>query len=233
MTWRSVTRHRTAIEVAVCATCLAFAVVVALTLLQVRTWERGLIRGDARFAATPLPATVNPTGEPPKLPPPLRWPLPHGAASGIAERLLGVRDDVAFRRALALYRAALPNANEQQQFDFDRELPAKRIRAQRALSDVSVDDRDPRIRSRAANMLGILLRGQPTPTDPAQQRAQILGVIGFFRTAIKLDPGDDDAKLNLELVLRDPQTEAFIGPDPSGTTDTGKQGGTGEAGQGY
>jgi hypothetical protein len=203
--------RRTVAELVVCVVCLVLALLVAL--------------------ATPVAPTVNPIGQPPPLPPPMHWRLPGGIGGRIAERLLGVRDDAAFRRALALYRAALPNANEQQQFEFDRELPAKRIRAQRALTAVSVGDPDPR--SRATNMLGILMHGAPTPTDPAQQRAQILSVIGLFRSAIKLDPGNEDAKLNLELVLRDPQTEAFVGPDPSGTTDQGQRGGTGEAGQGY
>jgi hypothetical protein len=225
--------RRAVAEVVASVVCLVLAVLAVLTLLSVRGWERGLIRGDASFAATPLPATVNPIGQPPPLPPPMRWRLPGGVGGRAAERLLGVRDDAAFRRALALYRAALPNANEQQQFEFDRELPAKRIRAQRALTAVSVDDPDARIRSRATNMLGILMRGAPTPTDPAQQRAQVLSVLGLFRSAIKLDPDNDDAKLNLELALRDPQTEAFVGPDPSGTTDQGNRGGTGEAGQGY
>jgi hypothetical protein len=225
--------RRAAAEIVVCVVCLVLAVLVVLMLLSVRGWQRGFIRGDAAFAATPIAPTVNPIGQPPPLPPPMHWRSPGGIGGRIAERLLGVHDDAAFRRALALYRAALPNANEQQQFEFDRELPAKRIRAQRALTAVAVDDPDPRIRSRATNMLGILMRGAPTPTDPAQQRAQILSVIGLFRSAIKLDPNDEDAKLNLELVLRDPQTEAFIGPDPSGTTNQGQRGGTGEAGQGY
>jgi hypothetical protein len=226
--------RRLALEVVACALCLALAVLVVLTLRSVRGWERGLVRGDARFDATPLPATVNPTGVPPTLPPPMRWELPSGLGARVGERLLGVHDDVAFRNALALYRAALPNPNEQQQFEYDRELPAKRIRAQHALTAVSVDDPDPQVRSRAMNMLGILLRSAPTPTDPAQQRTQILEVIGLFRSAVKLDPSDDDAKLNLELVLRDPQTEQFVGPDPGGTAGEGQRnGGVGEAGQGY
>jgi hypothetical protein len=82
-------------------------------------------------------------------------------------------------------------------------------------------------------MLAILEKSGPTPTDPVEQRTQILSVIGLLRSAIKVDPNDEDAKLNLELMLRDPQTEAFIGPDPSGTNDQGLKGGTGEAGQGY
>jgi hypothetical protein len=225
--------RRAVVEIAVCVVCLTLAALVALTLLNVRGVERALARGDARFAATPLPPTFGVNGPPPTPPAPLLWKLPKGLGGDTAEKLLGVRDDAAFRRALALYRAALPNANQQQQYEYDRELPAKRIRAQRALTSVSVDDPDNRVRSRATNMLAILLRGAPTPTDPAEQRTQILSVIGLFRQAIKLDPTNADAKLNLELVLRDPQTEAFVGPDPSGTATQGDRGGEGQAGQGY
>jgi hypothetical protein len=225
--------RRAVLEIVACGVSLALAIVVALTLLQVRGWERALVRGDARFGATPLPPTFSPTGAPPKLPPAMFWELPHGFGATVAEDALGVRDDIAFRRALALYRAALPNPNEQQQLEFDRELPAKRILAQRAAAAVSTDDPDPLARSRAANMLGILIRGQRTPSDPAELRAQILKVIGLFRSAIKLDPDNDEAKLNLELVLRDPQTDTFVGTDPSGTASHGNRGGTGEAGAGY
>jgi hypothetical protein len=224
--------RRAAIEVVVSAGCLALAVVVVLVMVNVRSWERGLTRGDARFAATPLPPPSS-SDAPAVSPPPILWQLPHGKGAQLAERTLGLRDDVAFRRALALYRAALPNANEQQQFQYDRALPEKRITAQRVLTDVSKSDRDHRVQSRALNMLGILLRGSPTPSDPVEQRTQILAVIGLFRSAIRLDPKNADAKLNLELILRDPQTEVFVGPDPGGTPDAGNRGGMGVGGQGY
>jgi hypothetical protein len=224
--------RRTAIELAVSAACLALAVVVVLVMVNVRSWERGLTRGDARFVATPVPAQSS-SGAPAVSPPPILWQLPRGTGAQLAERMLGLRDDVAFRRALALYRAALPNAGEQQQFQYDRALPEKRIAAQRALTDVSRSDRDRHVQSRALNMLGILLRGSPTPSDPIEQRTQILAVIGLFRSAIRLDAGDADAKLNLELILRDPQTEVFVAPDPGGTPDAGNRGGMGPGGQGY
>jgi hypothetical protein len=206
------------------------AVLTLLVMADVHRWDGAITRGDARFVATP-PDLSQTSGLP--APPAARWKAPAGFTAGLAERFLGLRDDMGFRRALALYRAVNPNPNEQVQLQDDPELPAKRIRAQQALTSVAKNDPDPRIRSRATNMLGILMRGAPTPTDPAQQRAQILSVVGLFRSAIKLDPANEDAKLNLELVLRDPQTEAFVGPDPSGTTDQGRRGGTGEAGQGY
>ena len=76
-------------------------------------------------------------------------------------------------------------------------------------------------------------RTGPTPVDPNEQRNQILTTIALFKSAIKLDPNNADAKLNLELVLQDPQTEQFVSGGPGGNPDAGTKGGTGSGGQGY
>jgi hypothetical protein len=221
--------RRTGIELVVGIVFLFLAITLLFAMANVRRWQHALARGDARFQAVPV-AAQSAAG----LPPPLaRWEVPHGYAAGVTERLLGLRDDLAFRRALAAYRAVSPNPNEQQQLSDDPELPAKRIRAQQSLTAVSKNDPDPRVRSRATNMLGILARTGPTPVDPNQQRAQILTAIGLFRSAIKLDPDNADAKLNLELVLQDPQTQLFVTGGAGANPDAGTQGGTGSAGQGY
>ncbi|MFY9579436.1 MAG: hypothetical protein WAQ33_08930 [Gaiellaceae bacterium] len=223
--------RRAGIELGVGVLSLVLAVLVLLVMANVHRWDRAMTRGDARFVAAPPQLSQADFGLP--APPPARWKVPTGFTAGITERLLGLRDDMAFRRALALYRAANPNPNEQLQFGQDPELPARRIRAQQALTAVSKDDPDPRNRSRATNMLGVLARTGPTPVDPAEQRNQILTAIGLFRSAIKLDANNADAKLNLELVLQDPQTEQFVSGGPGGNPDAGKQGGVGSSGQGY
>ena len=152
--------RRAAIELGVSAVCLIVAVLSVLVLLEVRPWERGLHRGDARFDAVP-PAAPLSFGSP--TPPQLAsWNVPRGFAGDLAKRLLGLRDDIAYRHAVAFYRAAAPTPNEQVQFSEDPELPARRIRAQQALTAVSKNDPDRRIRSRAMNMLGI---------DPGSGRA--------------------------------------------------------------
>jgi hypothetical protein len=222
--------RRAGIELAVGVVALVLAVLVLLVMANVHRWDGALTRGDARFVAAP-PDLSQTSGLPP--PPPARWKVPTGFTADLTERLLGLRDDMAFRRALALYRAVNPNPNEQVQFQDDPELPAKRIRAQQALTAVSKNDPDPRIRSRATNMLGILARTGPTPVDPNEQRNQILTTIALFKSAIKLDPDNADAKLNLELILQDPQTEQFVSGGPGGNPDAGKKGGTGSGGQGY
>lgn len=223
--------RRAAIELGVGIVALFLAVTLLFAMANVHRWQRALTRGDARFQAAPPEQQSESTSG---IPVPLaRWQTPSGYAAGLTERMLGLRDDLAFRRALALYRAANPNPNEQSQFNDDPELPAKRIKAQQALTAVSKSDPDPRIRSRATNMLGILARTGPTPVNPQQQRAEILTTIGLFRSAIKLDPDNADAKLNLELVLQDPQTELFVTGGAGSNPDAGTQGGTGSAGQGY
>jgi hypothetical protein len=221
--------RRAAIELGAAVAAIVLAVLVLLAMANVHRWDGAITRGDARFVAAP-PA-LSQTGI--LAPPPARWKVPTGFTADVTERLLGLRDDMAFRRALSLYRAVNPNPNEQIQFEDDPELPAKRIRAQQALTAVSKNDPDPRIRSRATNMLGILARTGPTPVDPNEQRSQILTTIALFKSAIKLDPNNADAKLNLELVLQDPQTETFISGGPGGNPDAGRRGGTGSGGQGY
>ena len=223
--------RRTAIELGVALVSIFIAVAIVFAMANVRRWQRSLVRGDARFVAAPAAVPSQDSGLP--TPPPARWKVPHGFAAGLTEDLLGLGDDLAFRKALALYRAANPNPNEQVQFGNDPELPAKRIRAQQALTDISKNDPDRRIRSRATNMLGILQRTGPTPVNPDQQRAVILATIALFKTAINLDPNNADAKLNLELVLQDPQTQLFVTGGAGSNPDAGRQGGTGSEGQGY
>jgi hypothetical protein len=222
--------RRSAIELGVAIVALVLAVLILFVMANVRRWDGAITRGDARFVTAP-PDLSQTSGLPSA--PPARWRVPTGFAADVAERFLGLRDDMAFRRALSLYRAVNPNPNEQVQFQDDPELPAKRIRAQQALTSVAKNDPDPRIRSRATNMLGILARTGPTPVDPNEQRNQILTTIALFKSAIKLDPNNADAKLNLELVLQDPQTETFVSGGPGGNPDAGRRGGTGSGGQGY
>ena len=209
--------RRGALELTAGVVGLAVAVVILFAMADVRRWQRALVRGDARFQV--MHAASSEFGET-TVPPVARWKGPHGAVAAATKDLIGLGDDLEFRRALAVYRSANPNPNEQAQFGSDPELPARRIRAQQALTAVSKTAPDSRTRSRATNMLGILAN-------------QILTAIGLFRSAIKLDPGNADAKFNLELLLQDPQTQVFVGTSPNGNPDAGKRGGSGSEGQGY
>ncbi|MCW2975971.1 MAG: hypothetical protein JWM06_1252, partial [Actinomycetia bacterium] len=55
----------------------------------------------------------------------------------------------------------------------------------------------------AANLLGVLV---VTSSGSSQDKGQVMQILqraaGYFQQAIRIDAGNDDAKMNLELVLR-------------------------------
>ena len=137
------------------------AVVVALLAADVRSWPSALASGDSVYAATPGRAS---------------W-TPSTRLGGLAEQLLGTRDDVAQRRALQLYSVAgaLP-----QRLDNALEVQTARAQAQDALATAARDP-DPQRAAQARTLLGILTFGAsssggssrtrstpPSPTSPTR-----------------------------------------------------------------
>jgi hypothetical protein len=165
--------------------CLALGGVAVLLALDVRVWERTVARDDLRFRARPAhtglwrPATVLP-GDP-------------------ASSLLGTENSIAYRRALQLFWYSRMGANPETRQD----LPTLRAAAQRRLTDLMGNGRDPAQRSLAANLLGLLTVTTPIARQDQNAATQVLRrSTGYFQRAIALDPANADAKENLELVLR-------------------------------
>ena len=81
--------------------------------------------------------------------------------------------------------------------------------------------------------MGVVLLARYLYASPDQRSALLTNSIGAFRTAVELDPRNDDAKVNLELALRAYGPILF----PSNAPDTGgaqgQQSGQGRAGSGY
>jgi hypothetical protein len=113
-----------------------------------------------------------------------------------AARLLGVDDDVEFRRALQLFRLGNPRRPARNQNDLNI-----RLAADARLADVGDSGASARVRSRAAMLRGILsleaARGEPLRAATLLRRS-----LADLRTAIRLDDTNADAKYDLELVLR-------------------------------
>ena len=168
------------------------AVVVLLTLggaallllaWQVDAWHDRMTGDDVRFQVTPTAARM--------------WDAPGGPASASARRLLGLGDDLRFRAAehqfVLVHVASRSYADE-----------AKRLaafgEAQSALERLARADPAPARRSRAANLLGILLWEN---AETAQENAPLLlrQSVDAFRRAIDASPDNDDAKYNLEVLL--------------------------------
>lgn len=196
------------------ALLVVLAALAALLAADVRAWPDAFRSGDARYATSPAAA---------------HW---HASAAlpGVAT-LLGVGDDVAARRAIRLFRLTYRVHGT---LDTQLARQGARAQAELALADVA-RSRDPRRAAQASDLLGVLAfsdlaSGGGTNPDQADR------ALSAFANAVRLDPADAAAKVNLELVLRlfrahGARTGATTG---AGRNGEGRRGaGTGIPGSGY
>jgi hypothetical protein len=207
---------RTRLVRAAAVFALAPAALLAVLAVDLVRWERSLAEQDVRFYASPQGARFS---EPAAL-----LPL------GIAERVLGGKDDLAFRGQLQGFARVRPGATNNLTDQYLR----LRGETQLGLALLSRADRDPARRSRAANMIGVVaLDNRLAPQDPEALADLINGAISSFRNAVEIDPSNADAKFNLEQALRIPGFHTLPGDDPTGTRDAGDVAGLGGGGSGY
>jgi len=160
------------------------------------------------------------------------WAPSTVAPDGLSRVLLGVGDDVEFRDALRALRVArLGDATVS-----DPTVALLRNEAQARLEAVASGEDVRSRRSHAAGLLGVLgLARLATETqDPA---AALEVAVVNLKLALTLDPGNDDAKFNLELALQRARgvqiTEAGGGADPSPGGSGAEGAGAGDPGTGY
>ena len=205
------------------AACLVLAVLFALAAVDVARLRSTIPADDVRFAAG-----ARTTG----------WAPQQVAPFGAGKRLLGVGDDVAFRQMLRVLRASrLLDSTVS-----DPALALSRTELAERLESIVVHDPDPVLRSRASSLLGVtgIAAWNSTPPQGTQQldRSELLlAAIASFEQAIELDPGNDDAKYNLQLMLQRGQgllpTEAAAGRNPSAGGKGSRGAGAGAPGSGY
>jgi hypothetical protein len=206
---------RARLTVAGVVVALLAAAVLIVFAVDVLRWNRSLAAQDVRFLGAPKGAEFS---QPEAL-------LPFH----LAERSLAGRDDLVFRQQLREFVRARPAVVLDTQ-------AVERLRgaSQIALSRLSRSDPDPRRRSRAANMIGVLaLDPEFAPRDPEEVAGVISGAIASFRNAVEIDPSHADAKRNLELALRIPRGAVVSGPQPTGGRNAGDVAGRGRPGGGY
>jgi len=142
-------------------------------------------------------------------------------------RLLGVDDDVAYRRVLAIWVRVPPGTDI-----FGPEEENLRGRLQTQLAERSAADANAKRRSQLLNLLAALSLETRT-TDQAESDNTLRKAIDTFRSAIELDPSNQDAKVNLELALRNAKAVNLPGTDPDSGGAQGSLSGQGRAGSGY
>lgn len=190
----------------------ALAVLVALASADVGSVRSALAGGDAVYAAAPAQAS---------------WT---GGTSlgGLAQALLGTRDDVLLRQGLRQYVLA---ARLHLRLDNAVEVETARARAQDALELVS-RDRDSRA-SQALTLLGILAY---EASASGGATSQLDAAISDFTDALRQDPENASAAYDLELLLRATIARGSrVEPGQSGGFGrTGRRGaGGGVPGSGY
>ncbi len=194
---------------------LPLALFLAVLAVDVLRLPGALEAGDVRFEAAPRRATSPWSG----IDLIRGWP---------AKRLLGVGDDLAYRKALARFLRVEPGRVE----IYGPKLENLRGRVQVELAELSADDANPVRRARFLNLLGAMTLDRPT-YDQDERDAILRKAIFTFRSAVDTDPENEDAKTNLELALRDAGATNLPGTDPSGGAAEGTISGQGISGSGY
>jgi hypothetical protein len=142
-------------------------------------------------------------------------------------RLLDMGDDLAYRRTLALWVKVPPGTDI-----YGPELENMRGKLQSELTGGSAEDLNPKRRSQLLNLLGALSLERRS-FDAIESESTLRRAIHIFRSAIEIDPGNEDAKVNLELALRNARAISLPGTDPDAGAAQGSISGQGRAGTGY
>lgn len=198
--------------------CFLPAAVLFVLAADIARWRDALPADDVRYQVTPEAADL--------------WQPEAIIPLGTARVLLGLGDDVEFRRAVR----ALRLARVDEATVGDPELALRRNEAQARLEAFAAGQSDRERRSRAAGLLGVL--GLARLASETQERAALLeSTIANLQYAIALDPGNDEAKFNLELAIQRGRgiqlTEGAGGSNPSPGGAGSKGAGAGDAGSGY
>jgi hypothetical protein len=194
--------------------CLAAAALLLLFALDARDWGKRMATDDLRFDASPLPTKL--------------WQPVEVTPFGLTRGVLGIDDDIQYRRAVRLFRLGRPLENLTA-----RSFESLRAQAQIALADVDKGGNDRVRRSQAANLLGVLDLSLAV-RDSTLATTFLADAIGSFRQAMALDESNADARFNLEYALY----ELKSGEDqlPRGTERPGQPGGraaVAQPGRGY
>ncbi|HKD94197.1 MAG TPA: hypothetical protein VKB43_05750 [Gaiellaceae bacterium] len=161
---------------------LGLATVLVLFALDVRAWQGTLTQGDLRFRAQRSHIGL--------------WRSPAVLPYDPARAVLGIDDALRYRQAVQLFWFSTDGASTGGKAD----LAATRVAGETDLQKLVRTGATRTERSNAANLLGVMT--VEAPENSATQKEEIGTALRYFAQAVRLDPTNYDAKLNLELLLR-------------------------------
>ena len=195
---------------------LVLAVELFLVALDARAWDRAFRADDVVFRVMPARA---------------RWSPHQHEPFGLARRLMGVGDDIALRRAFSLFERARQDTLK---YSLSKRSEGSRARAAIALSALERTSSSPHDRAVAANLLGLIAFDE-VGSESGRVSQRVLQSTAAFRRAIVLDPTVEDAKINLEVMLRLVRATAEFNRQQPGAFGSaqGSGSGSGRGGSGY
>ena len=211
-------RVRRAVIVAAVAGCALLSLFFVFLAVDVVRSHDALASGDDTYTSSPKDGGL--------------WKPGALGASALSHKVLGVDDDLRFREALR----ALRLSQRDKPTDSNPDAILRRAKAQKLLQQVSNSDPDPRRRSRALSLLSVLLLSTPSADQDERATTQRIALANLQK-AIETDPTNDEAKYNLEAVLRRRAGVQTVqgGPTPNPSSGQGQSRGaaTGPPGKGY
>ena len=199
---------------AVAVVAVALAVVAVALAVEVLRVPGEVAADDARYYGAPR-----------------RQADPWSGIDLFSRGILGIEDDLGFRRAIWAIRRA-PRPAEIQGPD----QPVLEARAGQAVIQVAEQsrrERDPKRRAVLLNFNGVQLFGRWLQATAFDKNRYLREAIGSFRNAVRLDPTNLDARVNLEEALRAAKGSGLAGEDPDAGASRGERAGTGRSGSGY
>jgi hypothetical protein len=173
---------RRPVALALALVAVAAAAVLVVLALDVLKWEDDLEHADLRFEAIAGERDM--------------WRSDTILPVRLSRDLLDVDEDVEFREVLQQFALARIRTPPREQRDL-----AKRGAVETELARLGEQALGPERRSLIANMSGAL-SFEEARFDEGQRATFLRRSLAEFREAIQLDPANEDAKYNLELVLR-------------------------------
>jgi hypothetical protein len=212
-------RWRRPVLVAGALLALALAAWLAVMAVDVARWRDALAAGDVRYHAASADTNL--------------WSASTLTSAGVSRALLGVGEDVEFRRAIRAVR----DARLEERTVSDPMVALRRNEAIGRLEAIVANtDLDRFRRSRAAGLLGVLGLSR-LYTETQDPEAVLQATVASLRLALLLDPENDEAKFNLELALTRGRAmqlaEAGGGANPSPGGSGARGAGAGDPGTGY
>lgn len=209
---------RGALRVAAALAVLVAAGVVAVAAEDARRWDDRVRTDDLRFRAQSSGTT---------------WREPDWLGAATVRSVLGIDDDLRFRRVISAFRAERADAGSSG--DAIAKLQ-QRAQLEAALRAIQRNDPDPLRRARAANMIGVLSFDSAV-TGRSGEQSLLDQTLAQFRNAVRIDPREEEPKYNLELLLHllargDLRSAGGRGGDGGPESEAGGAGTT-DPGRGY